>query len=188
MMFKRKKWLILVLCFVAAGVVLLSTMNEKTVEVEKSWALSEAQAANIAVKGLSQDMDIYVQQSVDGENEVTIEGSMPQSFADKTAEIVPGNDELSLSFVSDFGFSLAKFNSSKLKMTILLSDEDSLKNLIVQSNRGNVVLHVPDSFKRNYQLLTNSGKVTEPKQNYDVTEMVKIELGSGDIAIVEESV
>ncbi|WNS40765.1 hypothetical protein [Paenibacillus sp. MMS20-IR301] len=102
-------------------------------------------------------------------------------------QIMPDAAGLTVSFVSDLGFSVAKFNDAQLTMNIYLADMSTLSRLVIQSNRGDVRLYVPEAFERKYQLLTNNGTVTGPGQEYDAPGTVKIELGSGDIEVIEGS-
>lgn len=183
---KRTKVLVILLMLAAVGIVLMGYTHEQTTIVNKSWVLNETEASEIALKGLSQNLEIHIRSSSSSDNKVEITGSLPESFAQKIEQIQPDSQGLILSVVSDFGFSMAKFNDAKLTVNIYLADLDIMDQLVVQSNRGDVKLYVPEAFERRYQLLTNNGKVTGPVQEYEVSETVKIELGSGDIEIIEE--
>ncbi|AIQ45775.1 hypothetical protein R70723_07680 [Paenibacillus sp. FSL R7-0273] len=183
---KRTKVLVVLLMLAAVGIVLMGYTHEQTVSVNKSWELTEAEASRIEIKGLSQNLDVHIRPSSSADNRVEITGSLPESFAQKIEQIQPDSQGLSLSVVSDFGFSMAKFNDARLTVNIYLADLNTLNKLVIQSNRGEVKLHVPETYERKYQLLTNNGTVTGPAKEYDVPETVKIELGSGDIEIIEE--
>ncbi|AIQ51416.1 hypothetical protein [Paenibacillus sp. FSL R7-0331] len=183
---KRTKILVILIMLAAVGIVLMGYTHEQTIAVNKSWVLNEAEASEIAVKGLSQNLDVHIRPSSSSDNRVVITGSLPESFAQKIEQIRPDSQGLSLSVVSDFGFSMAKFNDASLIVDIYLADLNTLNGLVIQSNRGDVKLYVPEAFERRYQLLTNNGTVTGPAKAYDVPETVNIELGSGDIKIIEE--
>lgn len=184
---KRKKTILIAVgCLIAVGIYLFLNMNEKTVRVSKVWELTDEEAASIQLIGVSQNLDIKVQKSEGDGSRVVLEGSLPKSYAEKLQKIKPEEDKLLITFVNNLGFSMGKLTNQMLNMTIYLSEESLLEDLTVKSNRGDVTLHVPKDFERKYRLMTNSGEITEPRNHYDVSELITIELGYGDIKVIEE--
>lgn len=184
---KRKKMFLIVIgCVLAVGFCLFQNMNEKTVPVSKTWELTDEEIANIQLVGLSQDLDIKVEKAQGQTNQVVLKGNLPKSYAERLSDIAPEKDKLLISFVKSLGFSIGKLSNQLLNITVYLSEENLLEELTVKSNRGDVTIHVPEGFKRNYRLQTNNGNVTEPEVNYDVSEIITVELGYGDIKIAKD--
>lgn len=183
---RKKTYLIVIGCVLAVGVYLFQNMNEKTVPVSKTWELTDEEIANIHLVGLSQDLDIKVEKSQGSMNQVVMKGNLPKSYAERLATIAPEKDKLLISFVNGMGFSMGKISNQLLNITVYLSEESLLEELTVKSNRGDVTIHVPEGFERNYRLQTNNGNVTEPEVNYNVSKTITVELGFGDIKIAKD--
>lgn len=184
---KRKKIIIILIgCILTVAIFLFCYINENTVKVHKEWLLSNEEISKVEIRGLSQDLSIAIKKSDGLGNRVIIEGNMPESFAEKIEDMKPGKDSMSINFVGWSGISIAKNVKDSLEITICLEDDELLKKLIIKSNKGNVKLAVPEGFQSKYQLSTNYGDVNAPKDNADADREVVIELGSGNITVLDK--
>lgn len=184
---RKKKTIFIILgCILMFSVYLFGYINEETVKVEKSWELSEEEIKSVEIIGLSQGLDITVKKAADGKNVIVLEGSMPKSYVQKIEDIDPEVDKLLITFMNSWGFSVAKNTKDSLRMTIYLTDEKLMEELIVKSNKGNINLYVPNDFERKYQLVTNQGEVVVPKTQYEGLRKIKVELGYGDIKVFKQ--
>ncbi|KPG72019.1 hypothetical protein [Enterococcus sp. RIT-PI-f] len=177
----KKKLLIILCCMTAMGLLVFSYVNEDEAYVNKNWELTSDQMKNITIKGISQDVDIYLQK---GEtNQLLLEGLMPVSFAEKLADFHPGNEEMVLDFATSMGISVAKISGDKLKMIVRTTDETNVEKLLVQINKGNVYIEQDKVFANSYELKTNQGVVSQPDQKSVTQGSIKVELGFGDITV-----
>lgn len=179
----KKKILLIAICITILGMFVLNYVSEEQISVSKNWELTSEQAKKITLKGISQDIDIYLEKS--NTDQLLIEGKMPISFAEKLDTLNPDNQEMCLDFSTSLGFSVAKLNGDKLKMTIRITDEKNLKQLLVQMNKGNVNMEVPKAFAKTYKLKTNQGKIDQPDQQAVTHGLIKVELGFGNITVNE---
>ncbi|MCB5953376.1 DUF4097 family beta strand repeat-containing protein [Enterococcus sp. BWT-B8] len=179
----KKKMLLIVICVAVLGVFIFNYVSEDKISVNKEWDLTSEQVKNITLKGISQDIDIYIEKS--DRNHLSIEGQMPVSFAEKLSTLNPNEQEICLDFSTSIGLSVAKLSGDKLRMTIYVTDEKNLEQLLVQMNKGNVNVNVPETFAKAYKLKTNQGKVNQPDQQKATQGLIKVELGFGDITVKE---
>ncbi len=180
-----KKKSILLGCIVVIAIFLLGYVNEPSKEVEKEWNLTES-LSGIQIIGLSQDINITIRNSEDGENKVLLKGEMPESYVKKIEQLVPSDDNLILDFKNEIGLSVAKTTKQAISVTIYLANQNMFEELIVKSNRGNVNISIPEYFEMRYQLLTNSGEVISPPEQADSSKLLKVDLGFGDIIVTKE--
>ena len=183
---KKKTIFILLGCILVFSVYLFGYINEETVNIEKSWELSEEEIRSIEIVGLSQGLDIRIKKAVDEKNVIVLEGSMPKSYAQKIRDIDPEADKLLITLMNSWGFSVAKNTKDSLRMTIYLTDNELMEELIVKSNKGNINLYVPNDFECKYQIVTNQGEVVVPETQYVGFRKIKVELGYGDIKVFKE--
>ncbi|MGC6768773.1 hypothetical protein [Enterococcus sp. LJL51] len=179
----KKKLLLLIICTTVLGVFIFNYVSEEKTSVNKQWELTSEQVKNITLKGISQDIDIYLEKS--SVNQLSIEGQMPVSFAEKLDKLNPDEQEMCLDFSTAIGLSVAKLNGDRLRMTIQVTDEKNLEQLLIQMNKGNVKMEVPEIFAKAYKLSTNQGKVNQPGQQKNTQGLIKVELGFGDITVSE---
>lgn len=179
----KKKIILVAICVAVLTIFILNYVNEEEVSVSKRWDLTSEQAQNITLKGISQDIDIYLEK---GDHDwISIDGQLPVSFAEKLDNMNPDTQEMRLDFSTSIGLSVAKLNGDKLEMTICLSEEKNLEQLLVQMNKGNVNIEIPETFAKSYKLATNQGKVVQPDKQVVTEGSIKVELGFGNITINE---
>ncbi|MGG5342424.1 hypothetical protein [Enterococcus sp. AZ192] len=180
----KKKLIVLVIGLIIAVAFYINYVNEENIKVSQKWELTDEQMSDISLKGISQDVLVILEQG--DQNTIKISGEIPKSFGEKLKEIEPNKNKMLISFVTDIGVSVAKNSKEKLVVTVQSKDTKVLKKLNIQMNKGNVVVQVPKDFERSYDLETNQGQVNNSKKSKkNVTELIKVELGFGNIDIIE---
>lgn len=188
----KKLWVLIgLLAFMVLGLgaAILSSLEsgQTNQSISRTWELAEG-IKSIELYGTQQPVRLIIETGAD-QSSLTVEGRVP----DESLETLEQDSQLTQNKLylpfARHGFKLAVSQSGKeeVVMTLALSDESALEDLILDTWTGDVTVQVPADFSARYELDTHQvGEVVSAIKNVPSSSAMMTISTYGDIRIEEK--